>query len=235
MIVLQNLIKRFGPLTVLKGLDLHIPVGRVTGVIGHNGSGKTTLMKIILGLVKPNEGTVTVHGQTLNGDWSYRRFIGYMPQITRFPDNLTPRELLDLVRDLRQDADIDHELFEAFQLAPDADRPVRTLSGGTRQKVNATIAFSFSPRLLLLDEPTAGLDPVATGILKERIHRARDAGATIVMTSHILSDIDELCDDLVFMSDGRIRFKGPASEIKHSTGHDVLERAVAQLMIESDT
>lgn len=231
MIEITNLHKRFGPIEVLDGVDLTIRAGRVTAVIGPNGSGKTTLIKSILGLVKPDSGQIVFQGHALNGDSAYREQVGYMPQIVRFPENLNGSELLEMLEDLRETrTDLDGELLESFRLERDLFKPFRTLSGGTRQKLNASIAFRFGAGLMILDEPTAGLDPVAARILKEKIRNERDRGRTFILTSHIMSELEDLSDDVVFLLDGKIRFQGSIEEVLAHTGGLDLEEAVANLM-----
>jgi Cu-processing system ATP-binding protein len=155
-----------------------------------------------------------------------------MPQIVRFPENLTGRELLEMITDLRGgEAAPDIELIGAFALEKDLDKPFRTLSGGTRQKVNAAIAFRFHAELLILDEPTAGLDPVATRALKEKVRKERDNGRAVVITSHNLGELDALADDVAFLLDGRVRYRGTLDALKEETGETDLEGAIAQLMI----
>ncbi|MGD8276615.1 MAG: ABC transporter ATP-binding protein [Gemmatimonadota bacterium] len=231
MIRLVGIRKRFGPLDVLRGIDLDIPRGRVAAIVGPNGAGKTTIIKMLLGLVKPDSGRIIWGDHTLNGDWRYRSRVGYMPQIVRFPENLTGRELLEMITDLRGgEAEPDAELIGAFRLEKDLDKPFRTLSGGTRQKVNAAIAFRFRPDLLILDEPTAGLDPVSTRALKEKVRKERDAGRSIVVTSHNMSELEALADDVAFLLDGAIRYRGSLDALKAETGEADLEGAIACLM-----
>jgi Cu-processing system ATP-binding protein len=226
-----GLTKRFGRLEVLRGVDLAVKSGRITAILGPNAAGKSTLIKIILGLVRADAGTLTVHGAPVNGDPEYRRELGYMPQVARFPENLTGREVVRLLRDLRGDAvPEDDDLFASLGLVGELDKPVRTLSGGTRQKLNAAVAFMFRPSLLILDEPTAGLDPIASGILKERILQARQEGCSVVLTSHVLSELEELVDDVVFLLDGRVEFDGALRRLRETTGESRLERAIARLM-----
>jgi Cu-processing system ATP-binding protein len=232
MIDVIGLRKRFGALTVLDGLDLHVRPGRVTAVVGPNGSGKTTLIKSILGLVRPDAGELRLDGVRVDGACDHRARIGYMPQIARFPENLAATDVIAMLRALRglPDAALDHELGESLAVGPHLDKPLRTLSGGTRQKVNAMIAFLFRPDLLILDEPTAGMDPVSSGVLKDRILRERSAGRTVVVTSHIMSELEELADDVAFLLDGRVRFSGSVDALLRETGQPRLERAIAQLM-----
>ena len=233
MIQITGLTKRFGSHHVLQGIDLTIAPGRVTAVLGPNGAGKTTLIKAVLGLTRPDGGTIAIGGVAVNGDPSYRAGIGYMPQIARFPENLTGGELLDMLKDLRGSAvtRTDEELIARLGLGDELRKPLRVLSGGTRQKVNAVAAFLFAPPLLILDEPTAGLDPVASAVLKDKILEERGAGRTFVITSHVLSELEELADDVVFLVDGRIQFNGSVHQLKIETRQLSLERAIAQMML----
>jgi Cu-processing system ATP-binding protein len=227
----EGLAKRFGRLDVLRGIDLSIPAGRITGLVGPNAAGKSTFIKVVLGLVRPDRGSLAVLGSTVNGDERYRRKVGYMPQSASFPENLTGNEVLAMVRDLRGAAGApDTDLLAQFRLAPELSKPVRTLSGGTRQKLSALIAFLFHPELLILDEPTAGLDPIASGIFKEKLAEARQGGATVLLASHTLADLEEVADDIVFLLDGRVRFHGTIEALRRLTGFSRLERAVAALM-----
>ncbi len=235
MISIHGLRKSFGKLEVLKGVDLTIPRGKITALVGPNGSGKTTLIKTILGLSRPDGGRIVVGDHTLNGDWRYRRRLGYMPQIPPLPENLAAGELFQMLRDLRAaDVGPDPELVAAFGLEGQLESPLRTLSGGTRQKVNAVMAFMFNPDILILDEPTAGLDPLASRYLKERILRDRSAGKTFLITSHVLSELQELADFVVFLLEGQLRFSGTAGELLSLTGEERLEGAVAELMQRRD-
>ncbi len=230
MIRLEGVHKRFGPLEVLRGIELQIRTGRTTAIIGPNGSGKTTLIKMLLGLVKPDAGRIIWHDHVLNGDWRYRERVGYMPQIVRFPENLSGRELLAMITDLRDGPATDTELIDAFDLEKDLDKPFRTLSGGTRQKVNAALAFRFAPDLLILDEPTGGLDPVAARALKNKVRRERERGRTVILTSHNMGELESLADDIAFLLEGRIRFSGELAALKQDTGQPDLEGAIAHLM-----
>ena len=231
-VVLTKLRKRFGRLEVLRGIDDVIAPGRITALVGPNAAGKTTLIKLILGLVRPDSGSlIEVDGIAVNGDPSYRRRIGYMPQAARFPEHLTGREVLQLLMGLRgRREELDEELLQRFRLAASLDRPVRTLSGGTRQKLNAVVAFLFRPSLLILDEPTAGLDPVAAGILKEKVLRAPAEGTTVLLTSHLMSEVEELAQDLLFLLDGSIAFRGTIAALLEESGEPRLERAMARLL-----
>jgi Cu-processing system ATP-binding protein len=235
MLEIRDLAKRFGATQVLAGVTLAFRPGRVTAVVGPNGAGKTTLLKSLLGLVRPDAGEVRLDDAPVVGD-AYRARIGYMPQIARFPENLTARELLALVADVRAGAvgadrePPDDGLVERFALAPHLDKPLRTLSGGTRQRVNAVLAFRFRPDVLVLDEPTAGLDPVSSAVLKDEIIAQRAAGRTVLLTSHVMGELEELADDVAFLLEGRVAFTGAVRDLLAATRQTRLERAVAQMM-----
>lgn len=231
MIEISGLRKRFGKLQVLQGIDATIATGRVTGIVGPNAAGKTTLIKSILGLTHSDSGRVVVDGARVNGDEAYRKNIGYMPQIARFPSNMTGRELLDMLRSLRSDAQsIDDSLIAEFGIEAELDKKLNDLSGGTKQKINAVAAFLFTPALLILDEPTAGLDPRSSSILKDRILAERANGRTFIITSHIMTELEQVADDVIFLSDGQVRFSGSLDDIMTLTRQKNLERAIAELM-----
>lgn len=234
MVAVEQLHKRFGKLEVLKGVDLTLEPGKVHVVMGPNGSGKTTLIKCILGLVHPNSGRVQVFGKPINGQWKYRDKIGYMPQIAQFPENLTPKELINMVQNIRKTQKDWKSLQSVLRLESHWNKPVRTLSGGTRQKVNALMALLFDAPILILDEPTVGLDPVTRLWIKDQIAAEREAGKTIVLTTHVMREIEELADEIVFLMDGKVHFIATPDEIKkqHPTGD--LERAIAHILSEAE-
>jgi len=230
-IEVAGLTKAFGRLGVLNGLTVGFKSGQTTAVIGPNGAGKTTLMKCILGLVHPDSGDIAVAGQSVVGSHLYRSQLGYMPQHARYPDNLTGRDMIELVTSLRPDAARpDLTLVRTLHLEGELDKPFRTLSGGTRQKISAVLAFMFDPPIYILDEPTAGLDPVASTALKDHIRSARERGAAVILTSHVIADLEELADRIVFLLDGRIRYDGPLDGLRSETGQRTIERAIATIL-----
>lgn len=234
MVEIRGVTKNFGALRALGNVSLPFSKAAISAVVGPNASGKTTLLKTILGLVLPDSGAVLMDGQPIvAGDWRYRRRIGYMPQTPRFPENLTLHEVLLLVERVRGETPTRKEaLLEAFSLGPFVEKPIGKLSAGTRQKVNAVAAMMFDVPVLICDEPTAGLDPVASSRLKDLLRQARGAGATVILTSHHMAEIEELADAVVFLLEGEIRFSGTTAEICGITGEATLERAVARLMQE---
>ncbi|CAN5658021.1 hypothetical protein BH23GEM9_BH23GEM9_23630 [soil metagenome] len=232
MIRIRGLKKQFGRLPVLRSLDLDIAKGQVTAILGPNGAGKTTIIKSVLGLVRPDAGTIEVDGHAVDETVAYRAGIGYMPQIPRYPENLTVAEILHMIKDLRgRFTDLDEELVSVFDLESQYEKPFKTLSGGNRQRVSAAIAFMFRPDMLILDEPTAGLDPVASSTLKDRILRDRGAGRTVILTSHVMSEVEELADTVVYVLDGSVYFEESVRSLLERTGEGTLERAMARMMI----
>jgi Cu-processing system ATP-binding protein len=231
LIQVDRLDKSFGPVHVLRDVSAAFEPGRTTALIGPNAAGKSTLLKCMLGLVRPDGGQILVGADIAGQGDAYRRRIGYMPQAPSFPEYLTAGEVTRMLKDLRgQEAELDEELFIQFELADSLAKPVRALSGGTRQKLNAALAFLFRPEVLILDEPTAGLDPIAAGILKRKVAAARDAGATVIITSHIIAEMEEMADDVVVLLEGAVRYEGPLSRLASETGESRLERAIAELM-----
>lgn len=235
MIVVEKLEKKFGKLHVLNGINVSIPDGRVTAVIGHNGSGKTTLIKSILGMVIPDSGAIIVNDINIRGQWKYRNNIGYMPQIGRYPDNMKIAQILSMMKDLRGESEnLDMDLIARYQLEAMGNKSMRTLSGGTRQKVSAALAFLFNPRILILDEPTAGLDPVASEILREKILSEKAKGKLIIISSHIMSEVEELADDIVFISDGQVKFHKSTAELRVESGEERIGKALAKILSKYD-
>lgn len=230
MITLDTIRKRFGPLDVLQDVSLAVRTGAVTALVGPNGSGKTTLIKIVLGLTRADHGALHVDGQPVDEAGAYRRAIGYMPQAAHFPVNLRVGDVLDLVKQLRPGEEVDDDLARAYEMDAIREKFVGTLSGGTRQKVNAVVAFMFRPALLILDEPTAGLDPLSANVLKEKIRAVRREGRSVLITSHIMAELETLADDVAFLCDGRLRFAGPVADLLSHTGGRSLEDAIAGLM-----
>ena len=200
MIQFKNLHKRFGKLTVLDGLDLEISKGGIFAILGPNGSGKTTLIKCLLGMVVPNKGDITFEGKSVLKKWDYRNNLNYLPQIANFPPNLTVKELVNMVKNLRPKKARERDLISLFGLNDFLDKKLGNLSGGTKQKVNIVLTFMFDSDLVILDEPTTGLDPISLIHLKELIQEEKDKGKTILITTHIMSFVNEVADEIVFFA-----------------------------------
>ena len=231
MIIASNVTKTFGKLKALDNVSVNCNRGQTIALIGPNGSGKTTLIKSILGMVVPDSGFITFDQHNILHNWMYRERIGYMPQIGRYPDNMTIAQVFTMMRDIRKNAtETDEELINEFGLNEMMQKKMRTLSGGTRQKVSAALAFLFNPDVLILDEPTAGLDPVASEVLKQKIIREKQKGKLILITSHILSELDDVVSEIIYMQDGKLQFHKSLQQLQEDTGETKLAKAFAQIM-----
>lgn len=231
MISVKQVDKKFGSLTALDQVSLELQAGKSYALIGPNGSGKTTLIKSILGLVIPTSGDIVFDGESILRDWKYREKIGYMPQIGHYPDNMRIGQLIDMMKNIRQgNPKLDEELIDSFKLYKMYDKRMHALSGGTRQKVSAALAFLFNVPVLILDEPTAGLDPVAAEILKEKILHEKHKGKLIIITSHILSDLDELSTEMIYIFEGKVQYNNTIEQLKQETNETRLSKAIATLI-----
>jgi Cu-processing system ATP-binding protein len=231
MLHAQGLAKSFGRLRALVDLTATMRRGQSVALIGPNGAGKTTLIKCVLGLVRPDAGALTLDAVSLLSSPEPRRRIGYMPQIGRFPDHLRVGQLFELMREVRRGLHerTDEDLIRALRIDRIAHQTAGTLSGGTRQKVSACLAFLFDPDVLVLDEPTAGLDPVSVEIVKEKARAELARGKLILVTSHILSDLDELATDVLYLFEGRMQLYRSIAELKAESGETRLDRVVARI------
>lgn len=234
MIEIKDLHKRYSKNKVLKGITLEIEKGGIFAVLGPNGSGKTTLIKSILGMVIPDKGSISLNGKNIKGDWKYRNEIDYLPQIANFPNNLSVNELIKMIKDLRSfKGDEDQRLIELFKLEPFLNKKLGNLSGGTKQKVNLVLTFMFDSPLIILDEPTTGLDPISHLRLKELIKSEKEKGKTILITSHIMNFVEEIADEIVFLLEGKIYFKGSIQQLKTKTEQPDFEHAIASILSSS--
>ncbi|MBF8965582.1 ABC transporter ATP-binding protein [Pontibacter sp. FD36] len=232
MITIENLYKSYGKLQVLRGVSVELDKGKVISIIGPNGSGKTTMSKCILGMVLPDSGDIRFNGESVLKKYAYRSQIGYMPQIGKYPENMKIRQVIEMIRDIRKDAAVDDELIGLYRLEEMYEKRMGALSGGTKQKVSAALAFMFEPQVLILDEPTAGLDPFAAEILKGKILKEKKKGKLILITSHVMSEIEEVADEVLCLVDGSVMFYETISDLKAQTQETRLSRAVAKIMNE---
>jgi Cu-processing system ATP-binding protein len=232
MIIATNLTKRFGKLKALDNVSVTCSKGECIALMGPNGSGKTTLIKCILGMVVPDSGFITFNDKNILHDWQYRYQIGYMPQIGRYPENMTIGQVIEMIKDIRQlhNKNFDEELIKSFGLDEILKKRMRTLSGGTRQKVSASLAFLFNSDVLILDEPTAGLDPISSEILKGKIKAEKAKGKLILITSHILSDLDELVTQVMYMQESKLLFHKNINALRSETGEQKLSKAIVNVM-----
>ncbi len=234
MISIKQLHKKFGKNEVLKGIDLDISKKGIFAILGPNGSGKTTLLKSLLGMVIPDSGTLFVGGVPIKKEWKYRDQIDYLPQIANFPGNLKVKELIAMIKDIRNRNGADAELIALFKLEPFLNQKLSNLSGGTKQKVNLVLTFMFDSPIIILDEPTTGLDPIALIHLKEFIKAEKAKGKIILITSHIMSFVEEMADEVVFLLEGKVYFKGNIEALKTATNESNFEHAIANLLTQEN-
>lgn len=232
MIDIKNVNKKFGRLHVLKDVSVQIKKSNSVALLGPNASGKTTFIKCLLGMLIPDSGTIEINNQSIKGDYKYRNIIGYMPQIGRYPQNMTIQQVFDMILEIRKTAlsSADTELMEAFGLKALFSKRMGTLSGGTTQKVSACLAFLFSPEIIILDEPTAGLDPLSSEILKEKIKHERSKGKIILITSHILSELDEMVSEIMYLREGNLVFHSGIEELQSRTGEKSVSKVITSIL-----
>ena len=241
LIQINNLTKSYNKILVLKDVTLSIAPGKIIAIMGPNGSGKTTILKCVLGLVRPDSGEISIKGININNGADYRQYIGYMPQTPRYPENLKVKELIKMLKDItsqplpasskgRSAITYDEELINALKLEDIYNKSFGTLSAGTKQRVSCALAFLFNREIVILDEPTAGLDPVSAELVKEKIIKERNNGKLIIITSHITSEVEKLAERVIFMLEGEIHLDSSIDELKKMTGEDDLNKAVAMMM-----
>lgn len=231
-VIFENAGKRYGKMWALREFSARFEPGEAVSVIGPNGSGKTTLIKCMLGLVHATTGTIHVNGQKVGSDPSYRHQLGYMPQISRFPNELKIGQLIDLMDDIRGNTMSREEGPLVKELGVDGmmDKRLGTLSGGQRQKVSAVLAFRYSPTVLVLDEPTAGLDPLSSQILLSAVRDIKRSGCTVMITSHLMEEVEAMADRIAYLQDGRLQFLLSPEEITGATGHERLSKAIPAML-----
>lgn len=234
MIEVKNLTKKFGKFTALDDLNLSFTNSKSIALIGPNGCGKTTLIKSILGLNVIETGDILVDGKSVKDDYRYRRDIGYMPQIGRYPENMSIGQTIKMIKDTRKisETHLDTELLENFELEKMYDKKMGTLSGGTTQKVSAVLAFMFDPKVIILDEPTAGLDPLASEILKNKIIKEKNRGKLIIITSHLLSELDDIVSEIVFMNEGKIIVQQSVTDLMTERKSEKISESIISILKE---
>ncbi len=234
MIEIKNLTKKFKKFTALNQVNIRFNDGHSVALIGPNGCGKTTLIKCILGLNVVEDGDILVNNESVKEHYLYRKNIGYMPQIGRYPENMTIAQTIQMIKDTRKvsESELDTELLEAFELKSIFDKKMRTLSGGTTQKVSAVLAFLFNPRIIILDEPTAGLDPLASEILKNKIIKEKNKGKLIIITSHLLSELDDIVSEIVFMNEGKVIVHQSVEELMTERKTEKISESIISILKE---
>ncbi len=225
-IAITSLTKRFGRRTVLDGIDLAVETGRVVGLIGPNGAGKTTTMRTLVDIVRPTSGTVRVLGvDPRTGGAAQRRRIGYLPGELAMDSRQTARSVLAHYAALDAASGAPARIVElAARLGLDLDRPARALSKGNKQKVGVIQAFAHDPELLVLDEPTSGLDPLVQQEFLRIVREARDAGRTVLLSSHVISEIAHVADEVAVLREGRVVARSSIAALRAAAPREVRVR-----------
>jgi len=227
---IHNLHKYFKKNHVLKGIDLKIDAGGIYSILGPNASGKTTLIKTILGMVLPDAGQIKINGENIFNQWIYKKLINYLPQLANFPDNLTINELFNMIQELRGKKGNIKLLIDEFDISPHLETKLSNLSGGTKQKVNLVLALMYDNPIYILDEPTAGLDPVALITLKKKLFQLKASGRLVIITTHIISLVEQMSDEIIFLLEGEVRFFGKVKKLNRKYKSKSLENSIALLL-----
>jgi ABC-2 type transport system ATP-binding protein len=219
----ESLQKRYGSTVALGGVDLEVAPGELLGLLGPNGAGKSTLTKIACGLVRASGGTAEIEGAPA-GSAEARAAIGYLAELFRFPDWLTADELLTLHQELAGSsggAGERAELLDLVGLAEARDTKVGAMSKGMQQRLGIAQALVGSPRLLMLDEPTSALDPVGRRVVRDLLRELRSRGVAVVLNSHLLSEVELVCDRVAILVAGQIRARGTPADLAKPRGVEV--------------
>lgn len=227
ILTINNVSKRFGSRQVVKSLSFSVPEHSVFGFIGKNGAGKTTTMKMILGLLKADEGEITVCGERVSfGQNTTNKYIGYLPDVPEYYNFMTPKEYLALCGRLTGMGEEEiktktEELLELVGLSHEKKR-IRGYSRGMKQRLGIAQALINSPKLLICDEPTSALDPIGRKEILEVLSRVKEH-TTVIFSTHILSDVERICDKIAFLNEGSIVMSGTINEIKNARKSTTLE------------
>jgi len=230
MVEIRSLTKRYGEFTALSNLDLDIPRGELFALLGPNGAGKTTTMRMLMGILKPSSGTARIDGRSCFDDRVYvKRLVGFLPDEPIFHDYLRGIEIVRFVGGMHglSPTEVDARawpLFERMDLADATDDYAVNYSRGMKKKLALVCALLHDPKLLILDEPTSGLDPIATHRVNELLLEKVDRGTTVLLSSHLLDQVQRLCHRMAIISAGRLVALGTLSELR--------ERATAESSLE---
>ncbi len=242
MIVTNGLIRRFGKTEAVRDLDLELGAGEIYGFLGPNGAGKTTTLRMLAGLLRPSSGRITIDGRSWDHDErELRRLVGFVPDTPPLHDYLTGRQHLAFVAGLfgvsRERRDSEGErLLDSLELTKRADELCKGYSHGMRKKIHLAAVLLTRPKVLLLDEPTTGLDPRSVRALKDLLLECREQGATVLLSTHVLEVAEELSDRIGVIAEGRLRAEGDLEQLRGLGGEvgDSLERVFLRLIEEGD-
>lgn len=221
LLEIQGLYKTYDKVPALDNVNLSIGPGHITGLLGPNGSGKTTLIKIICGLLQPTAGSVLVDGNPVGP--KSKAIVSYLPDKTYLDDNMTIKAIIDMFKDFYEDFDENRAMEMLDNLNIDPERTLKTLSKGNQEKVQLILVMSRRAKLYILDEPIAGVDPAAREYILRTIIGNYDPSATVLMSTHLITDIEPVLDEAIFLQDGMIRLYQSIDDIRSENGMSVDE------------
>ena len=215
----RGLTKSFGPDKALDGADLSVQPGRIVGLLGPNGSGKTTLIKLATGLLVPTAGEIAIDGMAPGPET--RKLVSYLPERPSLPQWMTVKGLQDFYEDFFEDfrRDVSGEMLDRLEIDP--KQRYKQLSKGTREKVQLILTMSRKAKLYLLDEPIGGVDPAARDYILDTIIRGYDPEASVILSTHLISDIEKVLDDVIFLRQGQVVLTGAADEVREEKGMSI--------------
>lgn len=219
LISCKNLCKSYGKKEVIRDLNLEIESGRIVGILGPNGSGKTTLIKLLCGLLQSNSGEVSIHGMPVGIDT--KKIVSYLPERTYLSDYMTVRDAIRFFEDFYEDFQRQTAIEMLERLNLSIDSKIKTLSKGNREKIQLILVMSRHAKLYLLDEPIGGVDPAARDYILKTILGNYNEDATIVITTHLINDVEKILDDIVFIRDGDVILHQQADELRLQKGKSV--------------
>ena len=220
-IEIKGLSKQFMGLMALNGVDLELEKGRIVGLLGPNGSGKTTLLKIMTGLLTPSQGTVTIDG--MEPGIETKKIVAYLPDRNALPDYMNTKQLIDMYGRFFTDFDPAKAQAMVADLGLDPAQPMKKMSKGTKEKLQLCLVMARNAHVYLLDEPIGGVDPATRDYILRTIISNYNEDAVVIISTHLIQDIESVLDDVVFLKEGKVVLHKPAEQIREETGESVDE------------
>lgn len=218
-IEINQLTKRFGALAALDGVDLTLEKGQIVGLLGPNGSGKTTLIKLMNGLLTPTSGSIRING--MEPGTETKKIVAYLPDRNALPDYMTTTQLMNLYKDFFEDFDYTRAETMVRDLGIDMQQQMKKMSKGTKEKLQLCLVMARKAEVYLLDEPIGGVDPATRDYILRTIISNYNEDAVVIISTHLIADIESVLDDVVFIKEGRVVLHNTAEEIRESKGESV--------------
>ena len=219
IIKLENVVKRYGKKEALKGINLDIPKGKIVGLLGPNGSGKSTMIKLLNGLLQPDEGNIEIAG--MKPSIETKKIVSYLPERTYLSEWMKMKDLLKFFSDFYEDFDLEkaEEMIEALNI--NVDEKIKDMSKGTKEKVQLILVMSRNADVYILDEPIGGVDPAERSFIMRTILQNFSEESTLIIATHLISEIENICDEIIFLSYGEIKLQGNVDEIREEKGKSI--------------